>query len=460
MEDAPLSDWDGANEDLEMVDAEVIEAERPGGDGGSARRHSPDPEEVPEQIPDQPEDNPDEVAGEGDPQVPQDPQDDVPEPHRQVLQGFWTVAKTFSATYGEASSDIQRVLRRSLRESTHDDRTFIYGASNIIRRWVQSVCPVMGGNQTGKDGTEAGKDTKVTKDPTQLLADAWKAGQDAVDAVLNLIPEVKHELPPVYPKIDVASALTISRHYTEEALKNVHTQISDLVQTHITGPKQAGVFFNTILPMTCSFRHQMDEMAINLLFPGSQLVPNVWSAHREVLEGLSLVAPLSCSASWPASLVEWVAPVPGTSGQLGSAKTPTKPCNPGASKLTLGSGKKTQPIQQAAGMFWGDKKKREKEDADIRAQEEKRRKKPSGPILSLDEHKHSITELTNWATPSRSTQPSKTSSSAPKDRIRPQKDPVAVPDPSDDEPLSDQANEPKAKAGKRDPTPHTGAGHC
>ena len=205
--------------------------------------------------------------------------------------------------------------------------------------------------------------------------------------------------------------------------------------------------------MTCSFRHQMDEMAINLLFPGSQLVPNVWSARREVLEGLSLVAPPSCSASWPASLVEWVAPVPGTSGQSGSAKTPTKPSNPRASKLTPGSRKKTQPIQQAAGMFWGDKKKREKEDADARAQEEKRRKKPSGPILSLDEHEHSITELTNRATPSRSTQPSKTSSSTPKDRVRPRKDPVPVPNPSDNEPLSDQANEPKAKARKRDPTP-------
>ena len=161
----------------------------------------------------------------------------------------------------------------------------------------------MGGNQTGKDGTEVEKDTKVTKDPTQLLADMCKAGQDAVDAVFDLIPEVKHELPPVYPKIDVASALTISHHYTEEALKNVHSQISDLVQTHVAGPEQAGVFFNTILPITCSFWHQMDEMAINLLFPGSQLVPNVWGARREVLEGLSLVAPLSCSASWPASLV-------------------------------------------------------------------------------------------------------------------------------------------------------------
>ena len=380
-----------------------------------------------------------------------DPQDDVPQPHRQVLQGFRTVAQTFSAAYGDASSDIQRVIRKSLRESTNDDRTFIYGASNIIHRWVESVCPAMGGNQTGKDGMEVGKDTKVTKDLTQLLADARKAGQDAVDAVLDLIPEVKHKLPPVYPRIDVASVLTISRHYTEEALKNVHTQISDLIRTHIAGPEQAGVFFNTILPITCSFWHQMDEMAINLLFPGSQLVPNVWGAHWEVLEGLSLVAPPSCSASWPASLVERVAPVPGTSGQSGSTKTPTKPCNPGASKLTPGSGKKTQPIQQAAGMFWGDKKKREKEDADARAQE-KCQKRPSRPILSLDEHEHSITELTNRAAPSRSAQSSgKTQPSAPKDRVRPQKEPV--PHPSDDEPLSDQANEPKTKACKRDPTP-------
>ena len=110
-------------------------------------------------------------------------------------------------------------------------------------------------------------------------------------------------------------------------------------------------------------------------------------------------------------------------------------------------------------MFWGDKKKREKEDEDAWAQEEKHRKRPSGPILSLDEHEHSITEhsiteLTNRAAPSRSAQSSgKTQPYAPKDRVRPRKEPVAVPDPSDDEPLSDQANETKAKARKRDSTP-------
>ena len=106
--------------------------------------------------------------------MPQDPQDDSPQPHRQVLQGFRTVAQTFSATYGVTSSDIQQVIRRSLRESTNDDRTFIYGASNAIHRWVESVHPAMAGNETGKGGWG---DTKVTKDLTQLLADVRKAGR-------------------------------------------------------------------------------------------------------------------------------------------------------------------------------------------------------------------------------------------------------------------------------------------
>ena len=48
IEDAPLSDRGDANEDIKMVDAKVIEAERPDDDGGSAPRHSPDPQEVPE----------------------------------------------------------------------------------------------------------------------------------------------------------------------------------------------------------------------------------------------------------------------------------------------------------------------------------------------------------------------------------------------------------------------------
>ena len=114
IEDAPLSDRGDADEDTEMVDAEVIEAERPNDEGGPAPRRLPEPEEVPEQVPDLPEENPEEVAGEGDPQVPQDPQDEAPQPYRQVLQSFQTVAQTFSAAYGNASTNIQQVIRRCL----------------------------------------------------------------------------------------------------------------------------------------------------------------------------------------------------------------------------------------------------------------------------------------------------------------------------------------------------------
>ena len=70
MEDAPFSDRGDTNEDIEMVDAEVIEAERPDSDGGSAPRCSPDLEEVPERIPDQPEENPMKSLGKGIPRCP------------------------------------------------------------------------------------------------------------------------------------------------------------------------------------------------------------------------------------------------------------------------------------------------------------------------------------------------------------------------------------------------------
>ena len=107
VEDAPLSDRDNAEEDTEMVDAEVVEAGQLDDDGGPAPRRSPQPERVPEQVPDSLEENPEEVAGEGDPQQQPDPLDDTPQPNRLVLQGFRTVAQTFLATYGDASSDIQ-----------------------------------------------------------------------------------------------------------------------------------------------------------------------------------------------------------------------------------------------------------------------------------------------------------------------------------------------------------------
>ena len=139
----------------------------------------------------------------------------------------------------------------------------------------------------------------------------------------------------------------------------------------------------------------------------------------------------------------------------GSSKTPTKSNHPpsGVVKATLDSGKKShQSAKQVAGLFSGDPE-RGKEDAEVRKQEEKHRKKSTGPVLSLDSHEDSVTDLMKWAAPSRVSQPpSKASSSSSRDQGKVRlKHPPA--DQSDDEPLSNRADEPKAKNRKWDPTP-------
>ena len=119
-------------------------------------------------------------------------------------------------------------------------------------------------------------------------------------------------------------------------------------------PEQVRALFNTILQVTCSFRQEMDNMATNQVFLLNQIVPNLWGSHRGLLEGLSLLGPPSCSASWPASLVERVTAVPTCQNVSGSSKTSTKPNHPlsGAAKTTPESRKK-HSAKQAAGLFWG-----------------------------------------------------------------------------------------------------------
>ena len=122
-------------------------------------------------------------------------------------------------------------------------------------------------------------------------------------------------------------------------------------------------------------------------------------------------------------------------------------------KGTPDSGKKShQSAKQVARLFWGDPERR-KEDVEARKQEEKCRKKSTGPVLSLDDHEDSVTNLMKRAALSRVSQPpNKASSSSSKDRGKVRvKHPPA--DQSDDKPLSDRADELKAKIHKWDPTP-------
>ena len=126
-----------------------------------------------------------------------------------------------------------------------------------------------------------------TKDQAQLLAEAWQARKDVLETILNFIPEEEEpKLTSVFPQAThlLALALAVAWRYTNDALRNIHTQLSDLVKEHVP-EEHAGAFFNTILQVTCSFRQEMDNMATNQVFLLSQIVPNLWGSHRDYWRG-------------------------------------------------------------------------------------------------------------------------------------------------------------------------------
>ena len=285
----------------------------------------------------------DDQADARDDDEPQEPQEPL-EPREIILQGFQTISQTLSVAYGDTSAEIQILVQKSLVKTTAEDRNFMYGASRSIRQWIDCVKPAMACSE------------QSTEEQTQLLAEAWQAGKDVLDNILTFIPEDEDppKLTPVFPQAThlLAPALVVARPYTDEALRNIHAQLSDLIKEHVPA-EQTGAFFNTILQVTCSFQQEMDNMASNQVFLPSQIIPNLWGSRRGLLEGLSLMGPPSCSAR-PASLVEWVTAVPTPQNVLGSSKTPTKsnPPTPGAVKGTLDSGKKQLMIKQATRKYW------------------------------------------------------------------------------------------------------------
>ena len=339
----------------------------------------PVPGEVPEGV--QPGDDQVEASDSEEPQEPEEPL----EPYEIVLQGFRTISQTLLAAYGAASAEIQIIVRKSLAKTTAADQTFVWGASGAIRHWLDSVRLAMAAME------------KSTKDQAQLLAEAQQAGKDALNSILEFFPEEQEpQLTPVFPRAThlLALALAVARRHTDEALRDIHTQLVDLAKEHVP-QEQVRALFNTILQVTCSFRQEMDNMATNQVFLLNQIIPNLWGSHRGLLEGLSLLGPPSCSASWPVSLVEQVTAVPTCQNVPGSSNTPTRSNHPlsGVAKTTPDSGKKShQSAKQAAGLFCGDKA-RGKEGAEAHKLEEKHQKKSTGPILSLGDHEDSIANL-------------------------------------------------------------------
>ena len=206
-----------------------------------------DPGPMPGEVPEEAQMGDDQMGADDteeaqDPEEPWEPGEPL-EPYEVMLQGFRTITQTLSAAYGAACDKIQVIIRKSLVKMTAEDRTFIWGASRAIHQWLTSVKPAM-------DCTE-----KSVKDQAKLLAKARKARKDALDSILELIPEEEQShLTPVFPKAThlLVPVLTVARRHTDEALRNIHTQLVDLGKEHIP-QEHAGAFFNTILLVSCSF---------------------------------------------------------------------------------------------------------------------------------------------------------------------------------------------------------------
>ena len=96
-----------------------------------------------------------------------------------------------------------------MAKTTTEDWTFVWGALGAIHHWLDSVKPAM--TATGEN----------TKDQAKLLEETRQAGKDALDSILEFIPEEQEpQLTPVFPKAThlLAPALAVARGYTDEAL--------------------------------------------------------------------------------------------------------------------------------------------------------------------------------------------------------------------------------------------------
>ena len=260
IDDDPLSDQGEGDGDQEMPDANEQHGEQQGTNDPAGSGPAPNETHEGAQL----GDDQMEAADSEELEEPEEPL----EPYQIILQGFRTVSQTLSVPYGAASSEIQTLVRKSLAKATAEDRTFIWGASGAIRCWLDSVKLAMAATE------------KSTKDQVQLLAEARQAGKDALDSILEFIPEEEEQEPNltlVFPRATplLATAFAVAKWHTDEAMRNIHTQLANLAKEHIP-PEQARAIFNTILQVTCSFQQEMDNMAMNQVFLSNQIVPNIW----------------------------------------------------------------------------------------------------------------------------------------------------------------------------------------
>ena len=183
---------------------------------------------------------------------------------------------------------------------------------------------------------------------------------------MALLPvEESPYLTPVVPKEDILTlALQATRTHMEKAIEAINVQLLALVHHHVP-PQQAGVFLASLLQVMCSYRQEMDGMATSQVILPSQIVPNLWGVSRTMMEGLTLLGPLNCPASWLASLVEWVSAEPINKATLVGLTTLVRHDTsvPSKGKLHPGSSsKKSAPPKRITEYWEDDERKKEDEE--------------------------------------------------------------------------------------------------
>ena len=258
-------------------------------------------------------------------------------------------------TYQDACREVQTIIQRALQRSTAIDRIFVCGASATIRHWVKAVQPAMGCME------------ESLEEQAWLLQEAREAGKEATKDILALLlAEASPYLTPVVPQEDILSpALEATCAHTEKAIKAINAELSVLVHHHVP-PQQAGVFLATLFQVMCSYWQEIDGMVTSQVVLPVQIVPNKWGISQSMMEGLTLLGPPGCPASWPSCLVERITAEPTKKTTPPGFTTPVK-CDtsvPGKGKSHSGlSGKKSVPPKWITDYWDDDERKKEDEES-------------------------------------------------------------------------------------------------
>ena len=191
-----------------------------------------------------------------------------------------------------------------------------------------------------------------------------------------------------------------------------------LLHCHVL-PQQARVFLATLFQVMCSYQQEIEGIAASQVVLPAKIIPNLWGISQSVMEGLTLLGPPGCPASWPSSLVERITaePVKKTASPRFTTLVKRDSSVPGKGKSQSGSsGKKSIPPKRIT-EYWDDEEQK-KEDKESCHREEEKKKKPAGPVLPLDKHEELVIALTSKTAPSRVSQAPGLPARAPSDSKR------------------------------------------